>query len=409
MFGPSRQLLLLLCVGALALAGGAVVAADTDDRPTIPSETHSPTEASSVMINADNSSNYVSPDTENVTRTEYQSASLDVAGAVEGETLRLQGAYQERVLDEHLKEGDVDAIAADTVGTIERDAAALERQQRQLFQSYSEGELAASTLFRELVVLGVASDQYSDLADATQDRVDTTGAVDERYQNLGGEPVLLPSPFVSHVESELSTGGESPVYVQGGNDSLVLATVEGSTYLRQAVLFGEWDPDGPDTLATDDRSGAEGAFERAGELYPWTLENAESSESRGFGNTSVYRVQASHPQGQLQTYLDGATTNPFYEIQEKNPVVVPVTGFSQTFDDGLRLDVGVTSPTGPMEVEVRETTDVEYDNITVSIDGETVATLPEGGSFYTVQPRGAFEISAQTDTGREVSLFLSPS
>lgn len=405
---PSRQLLFVFCAAALVLAGSAVVVADSAERSPVPWESTTVTDHSTVMIEADNSTNYLSPDGDNVTRMEYQGATLDVAGAVESDTLQLQGEHQRKVLEQRLENEPGTTVAVDTIARLERDITTLEQEQRQLYRSYSDGELDTPTLFREIVSLGVTADQYRTLAMTAEDSVAETGELNTRYTNLDSEIPMLPSPFVTHIGTELRTEGGTPMYVQAGNESLVLAAVQGNTYLREAVLFSERDRNMTDQFGTGDRSGAEDAFNRAGQLYPWTMDNRDKGQSRVLGNTSVYQVQFGHTHGELETYLDGGTTNPFYEVQEKNPLAVPVE-FTQTLSDGLRLDIEMTNPTGPMRVEVIDTRDEEFERLTVSIDGNTVATKSDGGSIATVQPRGPFEISAETDTGREVSLFLTPS
>lgn len=406
-FPSRRALFLLLGAVALVLAGAAVVAADGVESSTALQETTG--NSSSVLIDVQNSTNYLSPDAENVTRREYEAATLDVAGAVQGDALRLKGEHRERVLEERLENAsDGDAVEREAVPAFERSVRDLERQQRQLYRDYSQGRIDTTRLFRELVRLDVAGEQYRDLVQTVRENGSMSETVELRYSNLDGELALFPSPVVSHIESGLATGSRTPLYVQGGNESLVLATVGGDTYVREAVLFSERDRDAPERFGTGGGSEAEDAFDRTRELYPWTMDDSFGPELRGFGNTSVYRLRASHSHGELQTYIDGATTNPFYEIQEKNPFAVPVTDFTQTTSDGLRLDIQLTSPTGPMRIEVIETSNLDYENITVSVDGDTVANLSSGDDFYTVQPVGTFEVSAETDAGDEVSIALFP-
>lgn len=402
---PSR-LFFLLCVGTLLLAGGTVVTAGIDE-PILNADQR--TNGSADLVDVSNSTNYLSPDADNVTRQNYQGAALDVAGAVQGDTIRLHGEQREQVLQERLENADEnDTVELDTVRALERQAQTLEQQERQLYRDYSEERIDTARLFREAVRLGVTAEQYRDISGIVQDQDISPSTVDLRYSNLDGELSLLPSPLVTHIESELATGGQTPIYVQGGNGSLVLATVEGDTYLREAMVLDRRDRDAPEKFGTGGQSEADDAYTRGEQLYPWTVEDAESPEIRGFGNTSVYRLQASHTHGELRTYMDGATTDPFYEVQEKNPFEVPVTDFTQTTNEGLRLDIQLTNPTGPMRIEVIDTGNLEYDNITVSVGDNSVATLSSGTDFYTVQPVGTFEVSAETDTGERVSIHLFP-
>lgn len=405
---PSRRMLfLLLCASALMLAGGTVVATDTVDAPTLLWEVDQPSD--SVVIDVDNSSNYLSPRDDNVSQQEYEAASLDVAGAVQGDALRLQGEHRTRSLQQRVETSDnITAVATEAVRMLESDVRRLEQQKKQLYRDYSAGEIDSGTLFREVVRLGVTADQYRKLTNTVQNRISSSRPVTTRYKSLRGELALMPSPLASHLEAGLTTGGQTPVYVQGGNESLILATVEGDTYLRQAVVLSERDRNAPRQFGEGGQSEADDAFARAESLYPWTVSESAQPEIRGFGNSSVYRLRAEHSHGQLQTYIDGGTTNPFFELHEKNPFSVPVTDFTQTTNEGLRLDIQLTNPTGPMRIEVIETGDLDANNITISIGDDQIANLSSGNDFYTIQPMGTFEVTAKTDTGEEVSILVFP-
>lgn len=401
---PSR-LLLLFCAGTLLLTGGAIATASVGEPLW---ESSQLTNSSAHVVEVSNSSNYLSLDQADVRQEQYESASLDVAGAVQGDALRLQGEQRKRIVQRQLADSDDEtAFHRQLLQELESNALSLEEQRHQLYRQYSSGEIDGTQLFREVVRLGVTAEQYRDITDVVQGTSISEG-LSRRYSNIEGGPSLLPSAMLSRIESHLSTAGTGTTYVQAGNQSLILASVEGDSYLREAMLLGEHDRDTPEQFGSGGASEAEDAFNRAQGLYPWTVSDAFNPTLRGFGNSSVYRLTASHTHGTLRTYLDGVTTNPFYEVHEKNPFAVPVTDFTQTTNDGLRLDVQVTDPTGPMLIEVIETEDVIYNNITVSIDEQPVKTMSSGGDFYTVQPAGSFEITARTDTGQEVSVAIFP-
>jgi hypothetical protein len=405
---PSRRMLFpLLCASALILAGGTAVATDTVDSPTLLLEADQPSD--SVIIGVENSSNYLSPQADNVSKQEYKAASLDVAGAVQGDALRLQGEHRTRSLQDRFDtSGNVTTVATETVRMLEGDVRTLEQQKRQLYTQYSAGKIDTGTLFREVVRLGVTADQYRKMTSTVQNRISSSKPVITRYKKLRGELALLPSPIASHLEAGLTTGGQTPMYVQGGNQSLIMATVEGNTYLRQAVVLSERDRNAQRQFGEGGRSEADDAFARAESLYPWTVSDSSQPEIRGFGNSSVYRFRAGHSHGELQSYIDGGTTNPFFELHEKNPFSVPVTDFTQTTNEGLRLDIQLTNPTGPMRIEVIETGDLDANNITISIGDDQIANLSSGNDFYTIQPMGTFEVTAKTDTGEEVSILVFP-
>ena len=402
-------LVVVCCIGGLTLAAGGVVASDAggvvvNDVSSPDADEEKPLE----IIDVTNSSNYLSPSPENVTQESYESVGIDVAGAVETDALRLQGENERRALEHGLSESDGEgSLERNTAQRLEVASATLEQERYQLFQDYSNGTVDTSTLFRELVRLDVTAEQYRQLADTAREEGDVSGALGVRYTNAEGTPALLPSRMKSYLESGLVSGDQSPVYVQGANESLVIATVSSDTYLREALLFDQYDPGAPEQFGTGERSEPADAFHRAELLYPWTIANTFEPDIRGFGNSSVYRLTAEHSHGSLLSYLDGATTNPFYEIHEKNSLLVPTESY-QEIGNGMRLDVDVTAPTGPMEIDVRQTLDGEAEEIHIYVDDNYLGTLDGSGELWTVQPRGVFEVTAETDDGDSVSVTIVP-
>ncbi|MFC7057487.1 DUF7094 domain-containing protein [Halovenus salina] len=366
------------------------------------------TNSTTHIIDVSNSSNYLSLDESEIKQQQYESVSLDVAGAVQGDALRLQGEHRKRGLQQQLSNTEDERAFHDRLLTeLEQSALALETQERQLYRQYGNGDIRETQLFRELVRLGVAGEQYRNIADVMQQAIDTD-SLSSRYSNFNGEPSLLQSAFLSQIETGLSTADATQMYVQAGNESLILASVEDGTFLREATLLGEYDRDASEQFGIGDASEARDALERAQNLYPWSMKDTFNPQLRGFGNSATYRVTSSHTHGTLQTYIDGRTTNPYHEIHEKNAFSVPVTDFTQATNDGIRIDIQLTNPTGPMLIEVIETDDLIYNNITVSVEDTPIRTMSSGGDFYTVQPVGSFEITAETDTGQEVSIAVFP-
>ena len=397
---PSRRILLLVCVLALALAAGAVATADVvvsdEEDEQRPAE----------IIEVQNSSNYLSATSDNVTQESHTSAGLDVSGAVEADALALQGTHERLALESALEAPEAHGdIEVETLEMLESDTEALERQQQRLFADYSEGGVDTSTLVREVVRLEATAEQYRQVRETILEE-GVSSRLTTRYSNLEGEAPFIPSPIAPMLEAGLAGEGDIPLYVQGGNDSLVLATVsEDGTYLREAVLHSNRDTDAQQQFGAGGRSEAEDAFNRAEFLYPWASAEQFRPDLRGFGNNTVYRFTSEHSHGVTRSYLDGATTNPFYEIHEKNALTVPVADFSQRTDNNLRLTVESIAPTGPILIDVRQTGGAS-EQINVYIDDTHVKTLDGSGDFWSVQPIGSFEVTAENEAGEEVSVFF---
>lgn len=405
---------LLLAISLLTVAavtGGAAVAdtvaqENTQTGSNATGESRQITDGSPVIVQSSNSSNYLSPPSENISRETYSRPALDVGSAIQSDSLRLQGEHETREIRELFAE-DSDITEEAVLEDIEADLQSIESQYKALFQQHSNGNVASSTLFREFVRLGVTGEQYQQLTEAVESAGNPPASVDLRFRNLRGEIGLFSSPVVSHLDSELRTGGSEPVYIQGGENSLVLGTVVGDTYLREAILFGQRDRNATEQFGSETRSDVQDAFDRARTLYPWALSEGGQSELQGFGNSSIYRIEATHSHGELRSYLDGGTTNPFVEIQEKNPFEVSASDFAQQTGNGVRLSVETTDPTGPMRVDVVETEETTG-NITIFVDGVALETVEGSQTLWTVQPRGSFEVSAETDAGETISVVIFP-
>lgn len=399
----SRTLFLALCcAGILVLAAGAVAAGDIVTQDAEPDEAALPPE----MISVDNSSNYLSATTENVTHERYEPVGIDVAVGIETDATRLQGTHERRSLERALSIATGDTVEREMVASLEREAERLETRQRTLIEEYNTGLIGASTVLSELVRVEVTAEQYRELIETVDQEGTTSEGLDTRYSNLQAEVPFFPSEMASHLEAEFTRGGMTPVYIQSGSESLVVATMDGGTVIREALLFDQHAPDEPEVFGTNDHSPVRDAADRVDALYPWVMANT-SPQIVGFGNTSVYHFDTSHPHGEIQSYIDGATTNAFYETQQKNALAVSMAGIEQETEDGLRLSVEYNEPTGPMLVDVRQAGDSSATDIDLYVDGNHVGNVGEGGDIWTIQPTGSFEVTALAETGDSVSVTVS--
>jgi hypothetical protein len=195
---------------------------------------------------------------------------------------------------------------------------------------------------------------------------------------------------------------------------VVLATVSGSEfnrqYVREAYLPEVRDPGGTDQFRTDRGYDLEAARTRASELYPWTFENAgPTSTGLRTGEPYLYRagvysVTVDHPhgaagQGDLVTYIDGASGEVFREVQLKDLSEVPTAEPRVNRSAGLYVAVNRTHPGGPVAVFVRSNATGSPVDASVAIDGEPIGRTGSDGQLWTVAPRTAFTVRVTTETG----------
>jgi hypothetical protein len=108
----------------------------------------------------------------------------------------------------------------------------------------------------------------------------------------------------------------------------------------------------------------------------------------------VYLLSPTHEQGQIWSYLSGATREVFHERQTKRPELVPVTDRATNQTADRRLAVATTSPTGPLNVTLADPLTGDPVDAPVLVDGHRVGTTGPDGQLWTVQPEGRFRVTA---------------
>lgn len=396
----SRPLALVgvLVIGLLLTGLGAGAA--TSPHPAL-----DPPEGPGAVVTLADTPNQATPS--GVTRRTYAQADLDVASAVSVGATRIGGRHAELTLEERLERVETSTgrldVATDALTGVERRLDRLDDSQRRLLTAYSNDEVSTRTFLRRLGVVRVAAAQERALLDRLSERAEGSTRLSlpvetqTQIARLRGTLVALPNPVVDRiVAGTAGADGSQTVYLQAASDGLVAATIDDGTYLRQATLRADRSPGEPNQF-----TGITLAYNRAGELYPWVFENAIGSPSlSGFGDSSVYLVESSHPQGELRAYLDGATRNVFHETQANAPETVPVALTRTASTDSLRLQVNATHPTGPMWVTVTrpDGPNATAVDATVRVNGQHVGTTGADGRLLTLQPAGSFRVNATAGT-----------
>lgn len=387
----------VVVVGLLATAIGV-----TATGLAVMSDEHTP------GVAVTNSTNYLSPTAENTTRQVYETATIDVAAAVAADAERLDGEQRRLTIDNRLRNAEnTTEVARTMVRKMESEVSALDERQRQLFEAFSAGTITSPELVRELAQLEVEANQYRELTEfmRNQARIPSGSSLSLRYRNLVSETPLLPSPLSERLEDAV-TGNAEPttLYIQSADDALVLATANESEYRRQATLRNQRDRGATDQFRAGDLPAPQAAFERAQELYPWTAGDVLAPNVQGYGNSPVYQFSANHSHGELHTYLDGGTTYPFHENQQKEPGSVPISETITNTENDLRLIVQSTAPTGPMLINLIGTGTDAPSEVTLRINGHSIGTVTVGEELWTVQPLGEFAVSAVAGGNETVSV-----
>lgn len=351
------------------------------------------------VVETANSTSYVMPATENITRQEYGEATMDVGTAIVTDAERLQARHDQLVFDVVESQGGTRAV----LNILEQRVAALERRHERLLANYSSNEISTGTLLRELARIESAA-QHHRIAVERLQADEVPDDVANRLSTLSVEPTMLGQPVTERVRAAM-TAGEEPVrvYVTTAEDGIVTATVIEDRYVRQATLRGEREPSGDDQFAEEVEGRAQVASSRGSSLY-----SVPADTVRGFTGTSVYEYSANHSLGETVAYLDGATTNPFHESQYKQPVVEIPAQTSSATAESFRLNVQYTNTTGPMAISLLGTGSDSLPPAAISVNDQPVGTIEGGGQLWTIQPVGDFTVAATTEDGESASVRVIP-
>ena len=367
------------------------------------------------VVDVSNTTNYLFPGSDS-NRQAYVRANVDVSSALAASGTRLDSQLKAGTLDTRLSRassGKRLAIVQAAVTDAERRLARLNASQRTLYQAYNNGTFSRQQFLRQLVRLEVRATELEQLLDRLETSAEAhlrgslPASLETRLASLRSAVVVLPDPLTERMRASV-LGNDTPlvVYTEGADDAVVLATIDGPQYRRQATLLGEHHPDTPDQFEQGDQQAIAQVVERTTELYPWAYSNdrqfSRRIESIGPA-TSIYRIEADHPQGSLASYISGSTTNAFHEIQTLDPATVPIHRIVSNETATLNVTVTTTTESGPMYVELATPAGVPQ-NGTVFVDGQPVGTTGSDGSLWTVRPSGPFALSVVGENGERVSL-----
>lgn len=212
-----------------------------------------------------------------------------------------------------------------------------------------------------------------------------------RMDSLARELDSVTGPVRSHAAAVLRGQSEpTRFYVATASESVVLATIVGDAYIREAYR-------GDVRNRSAARLTPEQAFEIANQSYPtvWQLRN----DTEVLGSGDSYLVRVSYDYGDLSAFIDSGSRTVFKEFQRRPLETAGVGEPVVDSRDGLRLAVNRTTPGGPLRVELTDaaTGRPVNANITIGRDGQEsvlVGSTGPDGELWTVSPGKRFTVTA---------------
>ncbi|WP_262179973.1 DUF7096 domain-containing protein [Haloarcula laminariae] len=403
----SALLVALLFVTAAALPVAGAYPTQTQER--------SETTATSLpsIATVPNTTNQLTIPAGDVRRSSYDSTGIDVGTATAAWSAQLQHRHEALSFEERFRQIESrDArtrLINDRLADIEAKEQALDERQDGAMARYARGEISASTFLRTRLLVDAEAAELLETLDRIATAPDTapdyslSESTTARLRSVEGELRTLTGPVGGQLQS--AETADRTHYIEVSDDGYMLATMTDDEYIRETRLDGARDASAPDqflqTAVNDGDPGTDRldvADERAADLYPWLYERQRPSLTY-YGTSGIYELTANHPNGELTAYLDGGTTDIFYEEQFRGLSDVQTTATRRNVNDTLAVTVRRSSPTGPLLVSAaNDETGATVDG-TVTINGQSVGTTGGDGVLWTVEPRGAYTVTVSTDTG----------
>ena len=348
-----------------------------------------------------------------VRRSSYNSTGIDIGTATEAWSTQLQHRHDALSFEEQFRQtegNDARArLIADRLSTVEAKQQALDERQDRAVARYARGEISASAFLRTRLVVDAEANELLETTDRIATAPDTapgyslSESATARLRSVEGELRTLTGPVGAQLQS--AETADRTYYIEAADDGYMLATVADGQYVRETRLDSARDAGQADRFlqtavndADPETDRLDIADERAADLYSWLYERQRPSLTY-YGTSGIYELTADHPNGELTAYLDGGTTEVFYEEQLRDLSDVQTTATRRTVNGTLAVTVRQSTPTGPLLVSAANNETSATVDGTVTVDGRPVGTTGNDGVLWTVEPRGAYTVTVSTDTG----------
>ena len=366
----------------------------------------------------DNTTNHLAIPASDVRSTTYNRSSIDVGVAVAAGSSDLRSDYATTTFERQFFQQDTettrDRLVDETLTDIESKRTSLEQRNQVAIQQYASGALTATEFLRQRALIDAESRQLADRLERVRTAAGTAPGYSLspnqrfRLENNRGVLKTYRGPISQQISAETAGAVEpNAVYVEASSEGYMLSTVSDGQYTRETYLGQDREQTAIDQFAqTDDPLGAVNT--RAENLYPW-LYSEQYPSVQGYGRSAIYQIQADHSNGQLTAYLDGGTTNVFYETQHLELTTVDRSKVATSVNQSVRVRVQQSFESGPLLVTVSDNSTGSRSDATVRINGKRIGTTGSDGALWTVEPRGEYTVTATTQDGDRVRVPVSGS
>jgi len=195
-------------------------------------------------------------------------------------------------------------------------------------------------------------------------------------------------------------GADLELYVAGSPDGVVLARIDGRTYVRDAFRADrrKRPPEGMTILE---------AIHRFEELYPVATGLSGSVKIEGVNGNETYAFEKGLPLGSLRSYLDGNTRDVSHEIQRRDLDAMDQPASVTETANGTRLVLNRTHVGGPIRVATYEAGTRNVTDTVVRVGDRRLETGGDGVAWTIMPPRQGIDVTAIAPNGT-VTLTAEP-
>lgn len=333
-------------------------------------------------------------------RSGFGRPGADLGAALSADYGEFGGIYVVYFARERLANAETDeqrrAVVEDLLNRTRDRIEALRDREAVAIRSYHNGSIDRRELLRRLASVDAEAGALRAALDELEENNPlVTGEFDTTITYQVRDLRSMEGPVRDRI-GRAGEGQSSPgrVHVAASGDGLVLETVGGGIYIREAVRMDNYAPEQPPDSIFPNIS------ERLRGLYPRTFSVEQSEFSLDPLGDRLFVITKSHSIGGLTLYLDRTTGDVYREVQRLRLDRTPTTETANVTGDDLRLVVNRTDDGNPYRVSVEDPVTGAPVDATVSVDGREVGRTGSDGVRWTLGPRGAFNVSATADGER---------
>ncbi|WP_233274653.1 DUF7094 domain-containing protein [Haladaptatus cibarius] len=383
--------------------------------PTAAFETGS---ATSMQTGADTDSVVTPPGVNNTTaqlsldtpdRTGTDTPSTSLGAALEMDRNKVQTESRIYELDEKLSNSNNDQSRHHELRQYRFDIgsrlSSLKYTEQEIRTEFNDGEISSEEYIRRLAVLHAKATNVKRSIQYMEERGQDVPQFTPRAWRLRAELIPLEGVIRESAINQYNGRTEShTIYVATTDTGVVLSSIEGNQYVREAYLSENRDINGTNQLLAQE---AQNITETQ---YPWARENndGEISTNSRFG-TGIFVTTFPHEQGVIEAVLDGKTEKIFRETQYSyltGDSHLPYGEAIQNDTIGHQLTVNRTYPGGPLRINATDGNGNAVDS-RISIGEREIGRTGSDGVLWTVAPRRSVTISS-VHGGAPLNVTVTP-